>query len=212
MIVIVILLALLDALLSLSGKRVEAEAPCVLGRALCLVGIGLASALVALFATLLDVTAVWLRRRRRSGSRSDDGLAALLLNLLRVMLPVKRVITQTSSILRSAVRHVCSRGAAAHVVLVVALALILRRLCLRGSSRRRRHRLGARRGIDECAFIRVVAQAGGVLGGAFGPVGVGLDEACVVGGGALYGTFLGGAVAACVVGEGRGDEGGDDDS
>lgn len=210
--VIVLLLALLDGLLSLSGKRVEAEAPCVLRSALCLVGIGLASALIALLATLLDVTAVWLRRRRRCRSRSDDGLAALLLNFLRVMLPIKRVVAQTSCILRSTVRHVCSRGAATLVVLVVAFALILRRLCLRGSSRRRRRRLGARRGIDEAAFIRVVAQASGVLGGALGPVGVGLDEACVVGGGALDGAFLGGAVAAGVVGEGRGDEGGDDDS
>lgn len=197
---IVILVALLDDLLSLSGERVEAETPCVLGRALCLVGIGLALALAALFATLLDFTAVWLRRscRSRSGSGSD-GLAALLLNLIRVMLPVKRIVAQTSSILRSTIRHVCSRSTAAHVVLVVALALILRRLCLRGSSR---HRLGARRGIDKGAFIRVVAQAGGVLGGAFGPVGIGLDEACVVGGGALYGAFLGGAFAAGVVGEG----------
>lgn len=210
---VVILLALLDDLLSLSGKWVEAEASRVLRGALCLVGVGLASALVALFATLLDFTAVWLGRRRRCRSRSDDGLAALLLNilLLLVMLPVKRIVSQTSRILRSTVRHVCSRGAAAHVVLVVALALILRRLRLRGSSRRRRRRLGACRGIDEGAFVRVVAQAGGVLGGALGPVGVGLDEACVVGGGALDGAFLGGAVAAGVVGEGRGDEGGDDD-
>lgn len=203
---IMFLLTLLDALLSLRSKGVEAEALCVLRSALCLVGIRLASALVALFATLLDVMTVWLgRRRRRSGS--DDGLGALLLNLLRVVLPVKGVIAQTSGILRGAVRHVGSRGAAALVVLVVALALVLRRLCLRGSSRRRR--LGARRGSDEAAFIRVVAQAGGVLGRAFGPVGVGLDEACVVGGGALDGAFLGGAAA--VVGEGRGDEGGDED-
>lgn len=100
------------------------------------------------------------------------------------------------------------RGLSLVVVLTVRGAIILRRRCcrLRGP---RRARLGAGRRSHEAILVRVVAQAGSVLGSTLGLVGIGLSDAGIVGGGAVCGAFI---WRGAPVGESSGDEGRDDNS
>lgn len=211
---VALLFTLFEAVLAFRGEGVEAEALCVLGRALGLVGFRVGSALVDFVGALLDVLAVHLgrrRRRRRGPCRSDNGLRRALGGLSLVfMLAVKGVVAQALGIFGAACRLVGSRGSTALVVTIATLlgAFVLWwwRCRLRGP---RGARLGARRGSHEAVFVRVVAQTGGVLGSTLGLVGVRLGDAGIVSGGAVCGAFVG--RGGTPVGKSSGDEGRDDD-